>query len=377
VTVVNGLSPYTYSWSTTAITQTSSALPAGTYTVTITNSAGCVKDSSVTVVNTNVPTFALSTQINEACNRGATGSATVAATGGTPGYTYSWSNGVNTVTTSLTTQVNNLKSGIYTVTLTDANTCTQTVTITITQPAAISVGAVSQKVCGADSGSATISATGGTGAYTYSWSPSGGVGPKATGLTTGLYFCQVTDANGCSRGTSVQVIADSIPKSFAGDSVTMGYGSSTTLAGTGGKNISWSPAAGLSCTTCPNPVASPFATTTYVLTVTSDSGCVSTSHVTVVITYDCGEVFVPNGFSPNGDKENDVECVYGRCIESMYFAIYDRWGEKVFETSDPKACWDGTFRGQLMNTASFVYYLNAKLVTGETVNKKGNINLVR
>ena len=144
----------------------------------------------------------------------------------------------------------------------------------------------------------------------------------------------------------------------------------------GGK-YSWSPSSGLSCTNCQNPIAGPIGTTTYTLQVTNDSGCVAVSQITVTINYDCGEVFVPNGFSPNADGENDLECVYGRCIETIYFAIYDRWGEKVFDTSDPKQCWDGMFRGQAMNTASFVYYLNAKLVTGETLTKRGNINLVR
>jgi gliding motility-associated-like protein len=377
VTVSNGSSPYTYSWNTGASTQTLSAIAAGTYSVSITNSNGCFKDSSIAVVNNSMPTLALSTQTNVTCNGAATGSATVAVTGGSPNYTYSWSNGVTTSTNSPNNQIPNLTAGTWSVTLTDANTCSQTLTVTITQPPKLTAIATSKKACGTDSATAIVNAKGGTGAYTYSWLPSGGSAQTATGLSTGIYTCIVADANGCIRDTTVKVIADSIPKAFAGDSITMGYGSSTTLTGSGGKTYNWTPSIGLSCISCPNPVASPFATTTYILTVTSDSGCVSTAHVTVVITYDCGDVFVPNGFSPNGDGENDVECVYGRCIETMYFAIYDRWGEKVFDTSDPKQCWDGTFRGQVMNTAAFVYYLNAKLVTGETVNKKGNINLVR
>lgn len=92
---------------------------------------------------------------------------------------------------------------------------------------------------------------------------------------------------------------------------------------------------------------------------------------------ECGEMFVPNAFSPDGNGENDLECVYGKCVQELYFAIYDRWGEKVFETTNISKCWDGTFRGQEMNTAVFVYYMKAKLTTGETVEKKGNISLLR
>lgn len=92
---------------------------------------------------------------------------------------------------------------------------------------------------------------------------------------------------------------------------------------------------------------------------------------------DCGEMFVPNAFSPDNNGENDMECVYGKCVKSLYFAIYDRWGEKVFETTDINKCWDGTYKGKEMNTAVFVYYMKATLFTGEEVNKKGNISLIR
>ncbi len=99
--------------------------------------------------------------------------------------------------------------------------------------------------------------------------------------------------------------------------------------------------------------------------------------MTVTVDLQCGEVFVPNAFSPNNDGENDLECVFGKCIQTMTFAIYDRWGEKVFDTTDPKKCWDGIYKGEVMNTAVFVYYLDATLITGEKIKKKGNISLVR
>ena len=91
----------------------------------------------------------------------------------------------------------------------------------------------------------------------------------------------------------------------------------------------------------------------------------------------CGDVFVPNAFSPNDDGMNDLECVMNKCIVSMHFVIYDRWGEKVFETNDPKFCWDGTYRGQLMNDATFMYKLEAVLNNGQQVSKKGNVSLIR
>lgn len=97
----------------------------------------------------------------------------------------------------------------------------------------------------------------------------------------------------------------------------------------------------------------------------------------ILINDECGELFVPTAFSPNNDSQNDLECVYGKCIESLLFSVYDRWGEKVFETEDQQQCWDGRYRGKLMNTGVFVYTLQATFKSGESVTKKGNIGLVR
>ena len=97
----------------------------------------------------------------------------------------------------------------------------------------------------------------------------------------------------------------------------------------------------------------------------------------------CGAIFIPsvfappNAFTPNMDKDNEQICIYGNCIKEIKFFIYDRWGEKVFETTDITQCWDGTYKGKPLNTAVFVYYLKATLTTGEKIMKKGNVSLVR
>lgn len=91
----------------------------------------------------------------------------------------------------------------------------------------------------------------------------------------------------------------------------------------------------------------------------------------------CGDLFFPSIFSPNGDGLNDEQCVLGNCIQSARWAVYNRWGEKVFETEDKNACWDGTFRGNPLNTGVYVYKLTAVLLNGEIVNQKGNLTIVR
>lgn len=89
-------------------------------------------------------------------------------------------------------------------------------------------------------------------------------------------------------------------------------------------------------------------------------------------------LFVPNAFSPNNSTKNDMHCLYGTdCIKTMTMDIYDRWGKKVFESNDTDACWDGTFNGQPLDPAVFVYYLSATMNNGESVERQGNITLVR
>ena len=106
------------------------------------------------------------------------------------------------------------------------------------------------------------------------------------------------------------------------------------------------------------------------------NGCSDTACVQVVVLRAC-EVFVPNAFSPNASGRNDQQCVYGDCISSMLFRIYDRLGNRVFETTDAKICWDGLHNGEPLNPGVFVYVLNATLTSGETVERQGNITLVR
>lgn len=88
-------------------------------------------------------------------------------------------------------------------------------------------------------------------------------------------------------------------------------------------------------------------------------------------------LFVPNAFSPNGDGNNDFLFVRGKNIVELNFAIYSRWGEKVFETINISEGWDGTFRGEKMESAVFAYYLTLTYADGKTEVKKGNISLIR
>ena len=130
-----------------------------------------------------------------------------------------------------------------------------------------------------------------------------------------------------------------------------------------------------------SPNASPEETTTYTVTVTDiNTNCSAARNVTVFVRQVlCGEpnIFFPNAFSPNGDGNNDVLMVRGNAISSIQFSIYNRWGEKVFESFDKEVGWDGTFNGQQVGSDVYGYYLRVVCLAGDIYETQGNVTVLR
>jgi len=250
-------------------------------------------------------------------------------------------------------------------------------TVTISNPSPICQGSPVNLTASAGNGNS------------YAWSPTAGVSctncpsTDVSPSATTEYTVIVTNSNNCSTKDSVKVSVIPLPSGTACCTQTINQGSSANISvvhGTPGNTYLWTPATGLSCTSCISPVASPTATTTYTVTITDSANCVITDTVTIFVNEVCGSVYVPTAFSPNGDGENDMLFVRGGCITDLDFIVYDRWGNKIFETQDQNIGWDGTYKGQPMNTGTYVYYLQA--VTSKNgvpgnVTKKGNVTLVR
>lgn len=115
------------------------------------------------------------------------------------------------------------------------------------------------------------------------------------------------------------------------------------------------------------------------VTIPDGNGCPSIDSVLIsVIECDISDIFIPTAFSPNGDGKNDVLYPRGTsCMNQISFLIYDRWGELVFESASPDLGWDGFFKGKLMNPAVFVYYLSGTFPNGQSINRGGNITLLK
>ncbi|MFN4233283.1 MAG: T9SS type B sorting domain-containing protein [Bacteroidia bacterium] len=377
ISVTGGTGTYTYSWSPSGGSAASATgLAAGTYVVTVTDQNGCQDTANVIITTIGGPTINVVTQNNVSCNGGSDGSITVSASGANPPYSYLWSPTGGNASTA-----NNLSAGTYTVTVTDSLGCVSVQTFTISQPNPIVPNATTTPAnCATNDGSITLNASGGTAPYTYSWSPGGSTNSSISNLTGGVYTVTITDANNCTYTGSVTVpVTGSLNIDISPTTATIIQGDSVQLIASGQSNYtySWSPSLGLSCNNCPNPFASPNVTTVYYVTVTDGSGCSGTDSILITVDIKCGEVFFPTIFSPNNDGLNDVQCVLGNCIGAIEWAVYSRWGEKLFETTDPKACWDGTYKGKPMNTGVYVYKLRAVLFNGDIVEQQGNFTITR
>ena len=276
---IGGAAPYTYAWSNGGSTAVINNLNAGTYTVTASNASGCTATNSVTVTS-SVVTLTTNTPVttNSSCG-GATGSASISATNGTSPFTYLWSNGGTTQT------INNVASGSYSVTITDASSCQGIVSgIVVNNPNSPSanISSSSNILCnGAANGSATVVASGGTvtSGYTYNWS-NGGNTATLNNLGAGVYTVTVIDNASCLDVASVTISEPSAITISATRANVFCFGAATgsvsvtVNGGAGNYTYLWNN--GNSTSSLSNIIAG-----SYDLTVTDANNCVITYNVSI------------------------------------------------------------------------------------------------
>lgn len=387
-TTLNATGGGTYAWSpATGLSATTGSSPVAnptattSYTVTVTDINGCTGTDIIIVVVNPLPTANAGPDVT-ICNGANT---TLNGTGGT---SYAWSPGAGlSCTTCQSPIANPTSTTTYTLTVTDANGCTgndiMTITVISCSTPNAQITASTTNACVNDCINFSDNSTNNPSSWV--WTFNGGL-PGTSALqnpgsvcwgTAGTYTVTLiaTNVNG-SDTTTIVITINSGPTANAGNDTTISIGNSANLNGTGGGTYLWSPSTGLSCTTCANPVANPTVTTTYTLIVTDANGCTDVSTITVTIVSEF-EWFVPSGFSPNGDGENDILFVRGVGIKSMKLIVYDRIGEKIFETTIITEGWDGMYKGKPMNNGVYVYHATVEFYNGTMDSKKGDVTLVR
>jgi len=304
------------------------------------------------------------------------------------GVSYTWAPPATlSCTACTTTQATPAVVTQYTVTGTDAHGCQSTDTVSVfLRTKTFSNGWGDTSIC--QTQSVTLFDTGGS---KYTWTPSTWLNnpnsqdPIATPNATTTYTV-IAQLGSCIPDINyVTIIVYPLPTVNAGNDQTAVAGSQVQLqaTGTGIASYSWLPVQTLSCETCSDPIATAGATTTYTVDVSSSFGCRASDSVTIHVFCDKSQVFIPNSFTPNGDGENDVFYPRGTGISIIKsFRIYNRWGELLFERSnitinDASNAWDGTFNGATPRPDVYVYIVDAVCETGENINLKGDVTIIR
>jgi hypothetical protein len=236
-TVMNGNSPYTYSWLPSGGNNTAATgLAAGTYTFTVTDALGCTATTTVAITEPPVLTATVN-GTGATCAGNSNGTATITGSGGTPGYTYLWSPGGATTATAT-----GLTAGCYTVLLTDAAGCTTSQSVCITEPSALSTSMASTNPScnGVCNGTATVSTTGGTAPFTFLWC-NNNTTATATGLCGITCAVTVVDANGCVAVDSITLTEPPVAQvNVLGPDTMICDPASVQLCATGGVTYFWS-----------------------------------------------------------------------------------------------------------------------------------------
>jgi gliding motility-associated-like protein len=237
-----------------------------------------------------------------------------------------------------------------------------------------------------------LSAAGG---FAYNWSPTESLNnpnianPIASPKVTTTYTANITNVNTlgdtCTQAlTTIVNIIDSTAYSIKAttDKDTILKGESTTIRAITNKptNVIWISSNGQSLPNSLDVKVNPEITTSYTVSILDNEGCPKYATITVwVVSNLCDPeyIFVPNTFTPNSDGNNDLLYLRGKNISEIYFAVYNRWGELVFETNDMKKGWDGVYKNMNSDPVVFAWYVKAKCYNGEEVEKKGNVTLIR
>lgn len=244
-------------------------------------------------------------------------------------------------------------------------------------------------ICPGDSVTLNVAPAG----MTIRWVPAMGIqnanayDPVVTPVQTTQYQALLYDSIGCfSDSTLFTVNVKPAAIVNAGADTSIAYNSSMTINPQYSNNIVqyiWSPRGDLQCLTCPNPSLVANDNYTYIINVTTDSGCVATDSISIFIRCDEANLLLPNAFTPNDDNLNDVLFPTGRGLGLIKrFMIYDRSGKLVFGKSnfranDPNSGWNGRINGEPASPAVYVYFIEAYCAKGNIIMKKGTVVLLK
>lgn len=367
-TASGGIGPLAYAWDPVPVNgqgnTTATGLCPGTYTLTISDAAGC--DSVFTYSITEPPLLSLTVDIltDASCADAADGAIATTAGGGIPPYGHAWNGPAGFFSTN--EDIAALAPGEYELTLTDANNCAIDTIITV--DALVSVLALAgpdQEACSGNT--ITLDGSSSMGAVTWSWRDGTGAEIGNTPVVTltvpapgdHVFTLVVTDGP-CTSSDQVVITSLAVPFIDAGDDRTIFLGEATVLGGTPagptGAVYSWTPDSLLSSAVVPNPVADPTVTTLFILTVEDLNTCVAIDSVLVTVV---PTIVIPTGFTPNADGRNDAwQIDHIDLFPDCRVEVYNRWGELLFQNVGYTQPWDGRYNDGPVPVGTYYYVID-------------------
>ncbi len=392
VTTAGGTPSYTFNWSNGNGTEDLTNVSFGTYTITVTDSKLCTAAKSFNIQQP-LAMFTNVSYYEPSCGGSNNGFVAVDVTGGVIPYMYNWSNGQTGATAT------NLFSGTYTLTVTDKNSCTATVTANLGGPTEVTVTttATNSKCYNSSDGTITANAAGGVPPYTYEVNGVIQVSNVFTGLAPGDYIVSVRDANGCEATATFTIAAPAaITVDLVAPTPVILEGMSTQLFATASSSPAtvvayyWSPIdSGFNFSgcndpnLCSNPFVSPRGTTLFTVAAMNSDSCFAYDTVTIYVEHEPHH-FIPTAFTPNHDGLNDRFEFDILGATNIEISVFERWGSRVYYNAAQQNGigiagngWDGTKDGKLMPYDTYVYQMKVTYFDGVVKDISGTVAIMK
>lgn len=392
VTAVSGANlPVTHTWDNSTTGPLVENLAPGTYLLHTVDAKGCTSNDTISITEP-APLELSFDLVALKCSYDSNAVLTAIIQGGTPEYIVQWSNGMTGI------QIGDLGPGMYAAEITDANGCKLTDSIEVERPDSlmIQIEKTDPNCFGGSDGRIRLLVTNGQPPLRYSVN-GGAFGGSSTfiGLGAGNYTFQIKDGNGCvSNFYDALGQPPQVGVTLSADSTSIVLGDSLQISAdvfntVGLVEFDWRSfllenLVCLDSPECSMIQVKPYQTNTYVVKVEDENGCRGEAQITIEVEKPRG-VYVPTGFSPNGDINNDRLVVFGKSKQIrnvVTFNVYDRWGELVyqdqnFKVNDDTRGWDGHFRGKECDPGVYVWYVEVEYQDGYRETLKGNVTLIR